>query len=168
MDEKIMSRVDEWMKISDTVVDKKIVIDKYNPSSEMLKFFAKYPDFSPLNTERTSFESIKKPLPYACNNARGEFMMTDLPPNNYYIGIHDMDSGCAKYLHRQHSQTLSLFAFVFEKMSVLEKQVERQQKTLDFILEKILEDECDSMFTPVVEAVEIPCVASYMFNSEVD
>jgi len=161
-----MSRVDEWMKISDTVVDKKIVIDKYNPSSEMLKFFAKYPQFCStyLHLPNTT-KHIAKLLPYACNNARGEFMMTDLPPNNYYLGIHDFDEGRISPFGLRLN---SLFAFVFEKMSVLEKQVERQQKTLDFILEKILEDECDAMFTPVVEAVEIPCVASYMFNSEVD
>jgi hypothetical protein len=63
---------------------------------------------------------------------------------------------------------VTLFSLLIEKMSVLEKQVEQHQKTLDFILEKILEDECDAMFTPVAEAVEIPCVASYMFNSDVD
>lgn len=36
---------------------------------------------------------------------------------------------------------ITLFSILFDKVTALEKQVESQQKTLDFVLEKILEDE---------------------------
>ena len=98
---------------------------------------------------------------------------------------------CVKF--RRPEYLPIVFAFIFEKMNSLETRdkelndridglekkleqvntvINRQQKSLDLLLEKILEDECDSMFTPVVEAVEcvqgVPCVASYMFNPDLD
>jgi uncharacterized coiled-coil protein SlyX len=52
-------------------------------------------------------------------------------------------------------------------MSELEKQLEtttetvkRQQKSLDLLLEKMLEDSCDVVFA----TESVPCVAQYMFD----
>ncbi len=59
--------------------------------------------------------------------------------------------------------------FIFEKMCELEKQLEfttetvkKQQKSLDLLLEKMLDDSCDVVFGEIVESA--PCVASYMFE----
>jgi uncharacterized coiled-coil protein SlyX len=82
-----------------------------------------------------------------------------------------------------------VFAFIFEKMNELETRdkelhqrmneleqqleeihtdMKKQKTSLDFLLEKILEDECDDMFN-VIEEVEItPCVGQYLFDSSVD
>jgi hypothetical protein len=143
MDQKIMSNVDDWMKISDKVVpgqyEKRIVVDEFISSSELLKFFMQYPEFSPLKLNPASIKGMGKTLP---NN-----VSPDCPASTYYIGIKDLEIDCSiSSVHRPHSQTLSLFAFIFEKMRELEKQNESQQQTLDFVLEQmsVLEKKIES------------------------
>ena len=134
MDQKIMSNVDDWMKISDKVAQdpqrgNHLVVDESTiGSSELFQFFMKYPEFSPLHNNWFKSKGAYKHCPK---------VSPDCPPSTYYISIKDLEvGGNLSEAYRHHSQTLSLFAFIFEKMSALEKQNVSQQKTLEIALEK--------------------------------
>ena len=127
MDQKIMSNVDDWMKISDKVVQdpqrgKHLVVDESTiSSSELIKFFMKYPEFSPLRSDAVDLFKKTKAR-YSCYT---------------HLSIKDLEfDGHLSVACKQHTQILSLFAFIFEKMSALEKQNVSQQKTLEIALEK--------------------------------
>ena len=128
MDQKIMSNVDDWMKISDKVVQdpqrgKHLVVDESTiSSSELIKFFMKYPEFSPLRSDAVDLFKKTKAR-YSCYT---------------HLSIKDLEfDGHLSVACKQHTQILSLFAFIFEKMSALEKQNVSQQKTLDFVCKKM-------------------------------
>lgn len=84
------------------------------------------------------------------------------PDNRVWTGNHS--AGRARY---DIDKLPFVLEFIFEKMSELEKQLEtttetvkRQQKSLDLLLEKMLEDSCDVVFA----TESVPCVAQYMFD----
>ena len=132
--------------------------------------------YHPGNGART-YDSLDRNFPFCIRNRETS--------NDVYFG-----SGGLMCVKIEHPERLPMvFAFIFEKMNELEtrdkelhqrmneleRQLEdihtdmkKQKKSLDFLLEKILEDECDAMFN-VIEAVEItPCVGQYLFDSSVD